>query len=192
MKQVPLSVARRYARALLEVALDKKVAPAMAERLAEAKALLHGNAELRNILLNPAVSADKKKKIAHAIWGKSDALFALLMGLLAGRGRIALLPSIAAAYADLWNAHRGVVAAEAISATPLAAAQQTALAASARTLSGREVELSTALDPNLLGGVVLKMDGRTYDGSVRTQLQRLRARLTSGELSSSSTTSPRS
>jgi F-type H+-transporting ATPase subunit delta len=177
---------------MLEVALDKGVAPAMAERLAEAKALLKGNAELRNILLNPAVSADKKKKIASAIWGKSDPLFALLMGLLAGRGRIGLVAPIAASYADLWNVHRGVVAAEAISAIPLAATQHEALAAAAKTLSGREVELSTALDPTLLGGIVIKMDGRTYDGSVRAQLQRLRARLTSGELSSSSTTSPRS
>jgi F-type H+-transporting ATPase subunit delta len=191
MKKVPLSVARRYARALLEIALEKGSASEVANRLREAADLLAGNAELRSILVHPAIGADKKKKIAAAVWGKSDPLFLRLSQLLAERGRIEILPAIAAAYLDLWNDHRGIVAAEAVSAVPLAAAQHQALTAAAKKLSGREVDLSTTVDPQLLGGVVLKMDGRTYDSSVRAQLQRLRTVLASGELSSTRT-SPRS
>jgi F-type H+-transporting ATPase subunit delta len=191
MKKVPLSVARRYARAALEVALEKGSASAIADGLRDAADLLARNLELRNALLHPAVSVDKKKKIAAAVWGSSDPLFARLMLLLIERGRAGLVAAIAGAYVELWNEQRGVVAAEAVSAVPLGPAQQQALADAAKKLSGREVTLSTATDPQLLGGVVLKMDGRTYDGSVRAQLQRLRAQLTSGELSSSTNTSPR-
>src|SRR5262245_57289868 len=138
MKKVPLSVARRYARALLEVALEQKTAPAVAEGLREADELLSRNAELRTALLHPAVGADKKKKIAAAVWGKGQPLVARLLALLVERGRVGLVGGIATAYTELWNAQRGVVAAEAISAVPLAPAQQQALTAAAQKLSGHE------------------------------------------------------
>jgi F-type H+-transporting ATPase subunit delta len=193
MKKVPLSVARRYARALLDVAIEKGNAPAMADCLREAAALLAQHADLRSAILHPALAVDKKRKIAKAIWGGGDPLFDRLVDLLVERGRVAQLPAISVAYLELWNQHRGVVAAEAVSAVALAAPQQQALIAAAKNLAGREVSLSASVDPQLLGGVVLRMDGRTYDGSVRTQLQRLRTKLTSGELSSSSSrSSPRS
>ena len=84
---------------------------------------------------------------------------------------------VAAAYAKLWNAHRGVVAAEAVSAT---AARRGADRArwprrSARP-PAREVDLTARVDPRLLGGMLVKMEGRTYDGSVRARLLALRRR----------------
>jgi len=89
-------------------------------------------------------------------------------------------PPVHAAHVDLWNAHRGIVAAEAVSATPLDHAEQGAIAAAARKIAGREVQLTTTIDPSLLGGVVLHMDGRTYDGSIRAQLRALKMRLAPG------------
>jgi F-type H+-transporting ATPase subunit delta len=196
MKKVPLSVARRYARALLDVTLQQQgKGDVMAAQLSSAAALLDDQPDLGRALLNPAVPADKKKKIAAGVWGgknKEDALLVRLVDLLIDRGRIAILPAIAAVFQDLWNAHRGVVAAEAVSAVPLASSQKDALAAAARKLAGREVILSASVDARLMGGVVLRMNGRTYDGSVRAQLERLRAQLASGPSSSSPHSSPQS
>jgi len=189
MKKVPLSVARRYARALLDVTLEQAQGDTMASALSAAAALLEEQPDLGRVLLNPAVPADKKKKIAAAIWAgktKEDALFTRFVDLLIDRGRISILPAVARLFQELWNAQRGVVAAEAVSAVPLASNQKDALAAAARKLAGREVTLTATVDARLLGGVVLRMNGRTYDGSVRAQLERLRAQLASGDASSHS------
>jgi F-type H+-transporting ATPase subunit delta len=91
---------------------------------------------------------------------------------------MALLPDVAESYAVLANAAQGVVSAEAFSAVVLPEAQRTALAAA---LGGRRagVELRTQVDPALVGGLLVRVGGRTYDGSVRTQLAALRRRLAS-------------
>jgi F-type H+-transporting ATPase subunit delta len=68
----------------------------------------------------------------------------------------------------------------------LTAAQEKALATAAQKLAGRDVTITSTIDPALLGGVLLRMDGRTYDGSIRAQLRTLRARLSGGVTSSSS------
>ena len=177
MRKAPLSVARRYARALLDVALEKGGADALAADLASIADALDMQPELRRVLTHPALSAEKKNKIAGQIFKTAPPLLGRLITLLIERDRIAVLPAVRDAYMDLWNDHRGVVAAEAVSAVPLAAGEEKALAAAAKKLAGREVTLKSSVDPALIGGVVLRMNGRTYDGSLRAQLQALRARL---------------
>ena len=180
MKKATRSVARRYARALLDVALEKGAAEALGPALGGAATLLAGQADLRATLAHPALSVEKKKKVATAVWTAESPLLLRLITLLIERDRILLLPLVHDAYVELWNAHRGVVAAEAVSATPLDATQQAAIAKAASRMAGREVQLTTAIDPALLGGVVLRMDGRTYDGSIRAQLRALKTRLAPG------------
>jgi F-type H+-transporting ATPase subunit delta len=189
MRKAPLSVARRYARALLDVALDQSAAESVETSLREAAELFTSQVELRRVLTHPALSVEKKKKVAEAVWTKAPALFKRFLDLIVERDRAALLPAVSAAYLDFWNEHRGVVAAEAFSAMPLAAAQTQALAAAAKALAGREVQIRASVDPELLGGVVLRMSGKTYDASLRTQLRALRARLAPDSAPSSS--SPR-
>lgn len=189
MRKAPLSVARRYARALLDVALQKGGADALAAELSTVAGTLESQPELRRVLMHPALSSEKKAKVATQVFKSVAPLLSKLIGLLVERDRVALLSAIRDAYTDLWNEQRGVVAAEAISAAPLLDAQQKALAAAAKKLAGREVTLKSSVDPSLLGGVVLRMNGRTYDGSLRAQLRALRERLAPGAGTSSS--SPR-
>ena len=171
--------ARRYARALLDVALEKQAAETVRDELSEAVALLASHRELRSILAHPAVGAERKKKIISSLWSersKSD-LVPRLIALLAERDRIELLADIQALYLELWNAHRGVVAAEATTAQPLAANEKTRLAEALGRAMGKEVELTTHVSPELLGGVLVTMAGRTYDGTVLGRLRTLRHHL---------------
>ena len=186
MKKAPQSAARRYARALLDVALESKSGEALEPALRESARVFATEAELRRVLTHPALAQEKKKKVAAQVWKSGPPLLLRLVDLLVERDRVALLPAIADAYTHLLNEHRGVVAAEAVSAAPLAEAQQKALTAAAATLAGRPVLLTSSVDPALLGGIVLRMNGRTYDGSLRAQLRALRARLAPGGTSSSS------
>lgn len=171
--------ARRYARALLDVALEKGVAEALRGEIHEMAGLIAAHKDLAALLASPAVSAERKKKLVTAVAGRAKAsdLLTRLLTLLGERDRLELLPMVAAAYAKMWNAHRGVVAAEAVSALPLDETQTKDVARALVAATGREVDLQARVDPRLLGGMLVNMEGRTYDGSVRARLQALRRTL---------------
>jgi F-type H+-transporting ATPase subunit delta len=170
--------ARRYARALLDVAVaqgDTTVGPAL-EDLA---GVFTEHAALRTVLLHPTVSIEKKTAVVAAVLGRGhrSALLERLLALLIEKDRVELLPLIAQAYRRLWNAQRGVVEAEAVSARELDEAEARGVAAAASRVAGKEAELRRRVDPSLLGGLLLRMEGRVYDGSVRARLRSLRERL---------------
>jgi F-type H+-transporting ATPase subunit delta len=172
-----LALARRYARALLEVADREEggVALALRDELRAFAALVWGHPALRRALLNPGLGSERRRRALAALAERAGAstLLRRLVDLLAARDRVALLPEVADAYGELSNAARGVVSAEAVSAAALSEAQGRALAAAL----GAAVELRRRVDPSLVGGLLVRMGGRTYDGTVRTQLAALRRRL---------------
>jgi F-type H+-transporting ATPase subunit delta len=180
-------LARRYARALLDVALSGAkthgTSPESLRReLQEAVALLAESRELSAVLSHPGVGAEGRKKVAAAVWGKAKAspLLRRLLELLVEHRRIGLLPQIEDAFGELWNARRGVVSAEAVGAVPLGEAETRALGRALEKASGHEVELRSRVDPDVLGGILVRMGGRTYDGTVRSQLKALRESLAHG------------
>jgi F-type H+-transporting ATPase subunit delta len=174
------TTARRYARALLDVAAAQNVAPRVRDELRGAVALLDANPELASVLAHPALPLEKRKAIVTGVFpqGQLSEPMRRLLLLLVERGRIELLPHVESIYGELWNAQRGVVAAEAVAAVPLDAGQTEALTAALARATGKGVELATTVDPDVLGGLLVKMAGRVYDGTVRAQLRSLRARLT--------------
>ena len=175
-----LGAARRYARALLTVALEKGDPAELGRELQEAVELLDTYPELRKVLAHPAVSTERQRLIASSIFKGASDLLSRLLQLLVERQRTLLLPDVAHAYATLWNTHRGVVAAEAVTATPLATEQASALATALGRATGKTVELKNAIDPEILGGVLVKMEGRVFDGTVRGRLKSLRQKLVGG------------
>jgi F-type H+-transporting ATPase subunit delta len=173
-----LSTARRYARALLDVARQQGTADATNQTLRQAADLLAGNAALASVLAHPALAVEKKRAVLREVFGASgDALVGRLVELLIARGRLELLPNVADAFTEAWNAARGVVTARAVTAAPLTPGQQERLTAALSGAAGGAVELEAAVDPSLLGGVRVTMAGRIYDGTVRGRLQGLRRHL---------------
>jgi F-type H+-transporting ATPase subunit delta len=178
----PRALARRYARALLDVVStqEKAVVLGLRDELRSFVQLVAGHAELQRALVDPALAPEAKQRLVRALLERAggSALLGRLVELLRARDRMALLPDVAESYAVLANAAQGVVSAEAFSAVVLPEAQRTALA---EALGGRRagVELRTQVDPALVGGLLVRVGGRTYDGSVRTQLAALRRRLAS-------------
>jgi F-type H+-transporting ATPase subunit delta len=181
VRKTETGTARRYARALLDLALDSGEAEGLREELQAAALLLKRHAELAEALGHPALAADKKQRLVESVWGgRGSPLLLRLLVLLAGRNRLGLLPAIDEAYGQAWNHHRGVVSAEVVSAVALEDGQAEALQAAAERLAGGPVELSYRLEPALLGSLRLSLGGRVYDGSLRGRLQLLRHRLLEG------------
>lgn len=178
--------ARRYAQALFELALERGQAEDVRAALRAVRATLQGSRELRLLLLNPAVSGEKKKAVVGALWSAragAQGLVARLVQMLAERHRAGVLERVEEVFSELWNAHRRVLSAELVSATTLDDAQLQGLRDALRRTTGRDVEFKAAVDARVLGGVRLTMDGRVYDGTLRARLQALRTRLVEGSSS---------
>ena len=184
MKETARTQARQYARALFEVAEEAGARQSVRLRgeLREFVQLVERSAALQRAFEHPAVMAGDRARalVAVAKRARGSVLLQRLLGLLAERGHLALLPTVSEDFGALVNAARGVVAARATGAIPLSAAQEQKLVAALRKTTGHEVELTSTVDPQLLGGLQVKVGGRTYDGTVRGHLASLRRRLASG------------
>lgn len=171
--------ARRYARALLDVALGQGGAEAVQSELRDLVVLLAEHSELAGALAHPALAIERKQAVARDVLARlgTGELTTRLIDLLLTRGRLDLLPDIEEAFTAGWNTHRGVLTAEAVTASALTEAQEQKLSAALAGASGRGIELRTAVDPKVLGGVRVTMGGRIYDGTVRGRLEGLRRHL---------------
>jgi F-type H+-transporting ATPase subunit delta len=180
MKASSETIARRLAQALLDAALATPGGPEpVRKQLAESRAIIAQCAEARTYLEHPLVSNDAKEKIIAALapGAPGNAPVRQLLRLLAARQALRLLPAIEARLFTLWNARRGVVAAEAVSAAPLAPEVAEQLRRALEHSSKQSVELTTTVAPELMGGVIVRVAGRILDGSVRGRLHALRQQL---------------
>ena len=165
------------ARALLDVAEKKGDPAAVQAGLREAAAATQSHSELRNALVHPALSPERRQKLVSAVFASAPPLVREFVELLAARDLVGLLPQVERYYSAEWNARRGVLSAEAVTAVPLEPALSRALEQAIRKTTGLAAELRETTDAAVLGGVLLRMGGRTYDGTVRGRLQALRRAL---------------
>jgi len=168
-----LAAARRMARALLDVAEKTGQAEPVQAGLRQAADALRDLPELRTALSNPALPVDRRKRIVAAVFTGAPELLRRLLELLVTHDAVAMLPEVAEAYTAQWNARRGVVAAEAVTALPLDPAAGRGLERAIGQATGLRAEVHGTTDPAVLGGVLLRMGGRTYDGTVRGRLEAL-------------------
>jgi F-type H+-transporting ATPase subunit delta len=184
MKGVSRVQARQYARALLTVAQEQAGDETLRIRaeLRELSSLVGKHRDLRVALDARGVTLADRGRALSAIARDAGAspLVSQLLTVLATRDHLTLLPALAEVYAALVNQARGIVPVEAMGAVELTGEQEAALLQALRTAAGGEVELKTQVDPDALGGLRVKMRGRTYDGTVRAKLRALRRSLASG------------
>jgi F-type H+-transporting ATPase subunit delta len=161
--------------ALFELARDDKVLDSVEASLATLKAALAESDELRRVATSPVIgrAAAGKAIAATAEALKLDPLTTRFLGVLAHNRRLTQLDPIIAAFSRLAAAHRGETTAEVVSAHPLDKAQVEALKARLKTQLGREVAVDLAVDPAILGGLIVKVGSRQIDGSIRTKLNNL-------------------
>jgi F-type H+-transporting ATPase subunit delta len=172
--------AARYARALFDVAL-KESDPVQIERdLAAFAGLMSSNAELHAALTNPAVPASAKRHIAEALVTRLNAAPPVrkLLLLLADRDRLGIVPDLLAIYRERLMEHQQVVRAEVTTAAPLTPERTTQIEQQLAALTGRKVNMTTSVDPAIIGGVVTRIGSTVYDGSIATQLAKLKEKLT--------------
>jgi F-type H+-transporting ATPase subunit delta len=175
------SAPRRYADAAFEIALRDGTVETWREEL-DTAAVTSTSGELESILANPALPLDQRVTVAEKVFAKLSGPVRNLILLMVRRNRIEQLPRVAAEFRRLDDRHNGLTHATATSAAALGADEIRAITARLEELTGGQIALETAVDPSLLGGLVVRVGDRLIDGSVRGRLERLRGQLAAGTI----------
>jgi F-type H+-transporting ATPase subunit delta len=171
-------LAHRYAKALFQTALDAGAADDVFGDVQSLMGLAAEMPQVREFLLSPQISpVHKHALIDRAFAGRAHKLLIDLFHLLIDKKRIVLVMDMGEAYIDIYYKHKGMIAVKAISAVPLAERQKERLVSILERRTEKTVRLTQEVDPHVLGGMVLKMDGEVIDGTVRYQLDQLKRRL---------------
>jgi F-type H+-transporting ATPase subunit delta len=173
------SSATRYARALLDVAIAQSDPARIEDDLTKLSTMIAGHAELHRVLTSPRVPVPERTALVRTLAERAavDPILGRLLVLLAERGRLELLPALVDAYRERLLVHRKIVRAHITSSTPLEPEHQDALRQSLSRVTGKDVHVEVATDPALIGGLVARIGSTVYDGSIRTQLQKVRQQL---------------
>jgi F-type H+-transporting ATPase subunit delta len=172
------TAARRYAEAAFQIGRADGTLDAWERDLARIGELMT-NAELRRIVEHPVVPFASKEELLLKIAGADVMREAVdLVLLMIRRGRPRAIQPMISHFGELLRHQRGIVLAEVRTALPLEEAQRGSVEQRLAELTGEKIEMNEVVDESLIGGIAVRIGDRLYDASVRSRLERLRARLT--------------
>lgn len=172
--------ARRYARAVFEIALENKDLDRWQTDLTKVSALGQYAAFIA-LMENPKIGFGEKQKLLDKVLGDINPLVRNLVYLLVSRSAVSLVGDIAGEYQRLLNEYRGIEHAEVVTAVPLGDKDKKSLEEHLGAVVGKKIVLTASVDPDLIGGMVARVGGKLLDGSIRSQLAALKSELASGE-----------
>ncbi len=175
------TVARRYANALYQEAESQDCVEAVDEDITLLRTTLDEVDEFTRVVDSPVIPKDKKKAILKALLEERVAPLTLqFVQLLVTKDRAKMLPRIVETYQDFRDEQRGIIEVQARVAHPLGEAEREHLVDELEAMSGQQVRLRVEENPDLIGGLVIRIGDRVYDGSVRQKLENLRDRWSHG------------
>lgn len=168
-------IAEPYAQALMSLAQDKNLSEQFGQDIRALQDLLKNSQDLRLFLESPVVQvADKKAVLEKVVGEDSNSYLKRFLLLLVEKRRIVFLEEVCQQYLELLRKLTNTVLAEVTSTTELSEEQRQSVAERVKALTGAQaVEIKTSVDPDLLGGVVIKVGSQVYDASLRGQLRRI-------------------
>ncbi|MDP3906887.1 F0F1 ATP synthase subunit delta [Novosphingobium sp.] len=172
---ITASLQGRYASALYELASENKAVSAVESDLDKLGEAIATSADLSALIRNPRISREATARVMDGIVSLLDLspLTKNFLGVLANNRRLTALPEIVRAFASIAAAARGEVTAEVTSAHALTATQLKALAAKLKEREGKDVKIKANVDPEVLGGLVVRIGSTQIDSSIRTRLNSL-------------------
>lgn len=173
------TVARRYAGALADVVIKSGEADKIQSELKTWEEMIGSNQDLSNAFSNPAIPQSNKEKVLEALLAKSNpsSATANFLRILLRNGRITELGEINSRFKSVLEERAGYVSGKVVSARPLADGEKAELQSNVEKMTGKKVSLDFGVDESIIGGVVTTIGSTVYDGSVKTQLETLKAQL---------------
>ena len=169
-------VGERYSRALFDLALETGKLDAVRADLKSLKAAWLESADLRRLATSPIISADDQARglAAIATKAKFEITTKNFLGLLAQNGRARDLAAVTTGFEALYARHAGVVAAEVVSTQALTPAQLQSITSALTSALGKNPEITTRIDPSILGGLKVKVGSKLFDASLKTKLDQMK------------------
>jgi F-type H+-transporting ATPase subunit delta len=171
------TAARRYAEAAFEIGRADATLDAWERDLERLRAAL-ADEDLRTLVEHPAVAYADKERVVRRVVGDVLPEALNLVLLMVRRGRPGAIGRMVEHFGALVRRHRGIALAEVRTAMPIEDAQRDAVIQRLHELTGDEIQINEVVDESLIGGITVRIGDLLYDASVRSRLERLRARLT--------------
>ena len=172
-------VARRYAKALINIGKAEGTVEKIGEELRNMATLLDAYPRLREVLWNPFYGKEPRKAIIEEVVRLAD-LSRVMLGffmLLIEKERFRLFDVILTSYQDLEDAHAGRMRAEVITAGPLNEEEIESIQSKLARIFKKEIVVETTLDESVIGGIICKIGSVVYDGTIRNQLERMKEQM---------------
>ncbi len=170
-------VPAEYGRALWILSSEDGTQDAVFESLSGIMTLLSEYPDYAKLLDTPAIAAEEKHALIASAFGECEQNVKNFMMLLCDRREVCQFPACYRTYESLYREAMGITEAVCTTATPLSDAQRNALCQKIADMTGKRVTLREQIDPSLIGGIVLHVDGKQLDGSVKTRLDSFKAAL---------------
>ena len=169
------TISREYAEALFELAVQENQTEETMDGLVTVQSALLQTPEYRALLSSPAIpKADRQQALDETFGGKIPRVLLAVLRMMISRGQLGALDRMIREYETLARQYQGVSIAEVTSAAPLKESEMVELRAKLEKKLGRKVLLRCAVNPALIGGVRVEIDGRVIDGSIRNKLQQIK------------------
>ncbi len=169
------TTSREYAEALFELAAQAGLTKETSEGLETVMSALMQTPAYRALLASPAIAKEERLNALSASFsGKIPDILLAILRMMVSRGHVSALDGMARDYEELARGYRGEAMAVVTSAVPLKEAETVALRAKLEKKIGRKVTLQCQVNPELIGGVRVEVDGRVIDGSIRNKLEEIK------------------
>lgn len=169
------TVARRYATALADVLVGQGEERVIQDELIGWGLMISSNSQLQEVFANPTIPYDQKRKVLQELISRTNVnqLTANFLQILLKNQRLTVLDEINGKFAEVLDARAGVVAAHVTTARPASEDMKRLLVEKLSRITGKNVRLSFSTDDSLIGGMVTRVGSTVYDGSIRSQLDRM-------------------
>jgi F-type H+-transporting ATPase subunit delta len=173
------TIARRYATALADVAIDRNEEREVQRELDQWASMIEAHPQLKEVFDNPTIVYDHKRKVVEDLIARTRVreTTASFLRVLLRNQRLSQLRDVAARFGLILDERGGMVAAHVTTARPIPEELKSSLHETLAAATGRKVRLSFSTDESIIGGLVARIGSTIYDGSVQSQLDRLAAKM---------------
>jgi F-type H+-transporting ATPase subunit delta len=170
-----IQVASRYAKSLIDLASEQNALERVKKDIELFLETCNASSQLRAILRNPIIGPDKKKNILESLFeGKLDEMILSFFRIVVRKGRSGILYATAREFINQYNTLKNIVKATVTSASPLSKENISHIENLVREATQGKVVLTSLVDPELIGGFILKVDDKQFDASIASKLNKLR------------------
>jgi F-type H+-transporting ATPase subunit delta len=174
-----IKVAARYAKSLIDLALEQKALEEIKGDMELFVRTLKANTELQAVVRNPIIPLNKKNAIINAVFGgKIHKVTSAFLKIVIDKGRAEIIYGTAKEFLNQYNQYKNIVTAKVTSATPLTESAKTEIINKVKAITGGEVLLQTTVDDSLIGGFILTVGDKQFDTSLASSLAKLKKEFT--------------